>query len=268
MHRLQSLIENPHWVIRRNEVTLTPEILGKGGWGEVKIGVFRGTKVAVKCLHEAIISEHNCDLFSREMKIASNVRHPNLIQFIGATRVGNPIYIVTELMPTSLHKELKKGPLKQCQILTISSNVSAALNYLHLFKPHPIIHRDVTSSNVLLEPASNGLWKGTLSDFGSANLHHKIRPIEAYPGCPTYAAPESHSPNLHSPAIDVFSFGVLCLEMVTGCLPSENLERVKCVQRIQWPFMKSLIEHCTIHDLQSRPAIGKVLNDINTMEHM
>ena len=268
MHRLQSLIENPHWVIRRNEVTLTPEILGKGGWGEVKIGVFRGTKVAVKCLHEAIISEQNCDLFSREMKIASNVRHPNLIQFIGATRVGNPIYIVTELMPTSLHKELKKSPLKQCQILTISSNVSAALNYLHLFKPHPIIHRDVTSSNVLLEPASNGLWKGTLSDFGSANLHHKIRPIEAYPGCPTYAAPESHSPNLHSPAIDVFSFGVLCLEMVTGCLPSENLERVKCVQRIQWPFMKSLIEHCTIHDLQSRPAIGKVLNDINTMEHM
>ena len=140
--------------------------------------------------------------------------------------------------------------------------MSAALNYLHLFKLHPIIHGDVTSSNVLLEAASNGLWEGKLSDFGSGNLQHKIRPIEAYPGCPTYAAPESHSPNLHSLAMDVFSFGVLCLEMVTGCVPSEN------VQRVQWPFMKSLIEHCTIHDPQSRPAIGKVLNDINTMGHM
>ena len=269
MRRLQSLIENPYWVIHRDEVTMTQEILGSGGWGEVKVGVFRGTKVAVKCLHEAIISEHNRDLFSREMKIASHVRHPNLLQFIGATRVGNPIYILTELMPTSLCKELAKGPLKRCQILSISSNVSAALNYLHLFKPHPIIHRDVTSSNVLLEPTSNGQWKGKLSDFVSANLQHKIRTIEEYPGCPTYAAPESRSPNLHSPAMDVFSFGVLCLEMATCCLPSQNIvEREKCIQCIQWPFMKSLVEHCTIHDPQSRHAIGKVLNDINMMEHM
>ena len=77
---------------------ITNEILGIGGWGEVKVAIFRGTKVAAKCLYEAIITEHNLHLFSRETDIASRVRHPNLLQFIGAARVGKPI-ILTELIP-------------------------------------------------------------------------------------------------------------------------------------------------------------------------
>ena len=89
---------------------MTQEILGTGGWCEVKIGVFRGTKVAVKSLHQMIISEYNLELFSREMDTASRVRHPNLLQFIGATRVGNPM-VLTELMPTSLRKKLQETPL-------------------------------------------------------------------------------------------------------------------------------------------------------------
>ena len=97
--------DNPPWLIEREEVVMTEEVLGSGGWGEVKVGIFRGTRVAVKCLHQLIVSEYYLQLFSREMDIASHVRHPNLLQFIGATRVGNPI-IVTELMPTSLRKEL------------------------------------------------------------------------------------------------------------------------------------------------------------------
>ena len=86
------------------------------------------------------------------MSIAAKVRHPNLLQFIGATRVGSPI-ILCELMPTSLRKELETSPLTCPQILRISQDVSSALNYLHLWKPHPILHRDVSSPNVLLEPA-------------------------------------------------------------------------------------------------------------------
>ena len=77
---------------------MTGKILETGRWGEVKGSIFRGTKVAVKCLHQMILSEYNLDLFSREIDIASRVRHPNLLQFIGATRVGNPM-VLTELMP-------------------------------------------------------------------------------------------------------------------------------------------------------------------------
>ena len=108
----------------KKEVQMTPEILGTGGWDEVKIGIFRGTKVAVKCLYQVILSEYNLGLFSRELNIAFRIRHPNLLQFIGATRVGNPM-ILTELMPTSLHKE-------HHQIINIGHGVASALNYLHL----------------------------------------------------------------------------------------------------------------------------------------
>ena len=115
----------------------------------MQIGVFRGTKLAVKSLHQMIISQYNLELFSREMDIASCVRHPNLLQFIGPTRVGNPM-VLTELMPTSLRKKLEETPLTRSQILTVSSGVASALNYLHLWKPQLIFRCDVSSSNVLL----------------------------------------------------------------------------------------------------------------------
>ncbi|XP_019860285.1 PREDICTED: trichohyalin-like, partial [Amphimedon queenslandica] len=89
------------WVVDRNDIRMTERILGRGGWGEVRVARFHGLEAAAKVLHETIISEYNLSLFSREMNIASKIRHPNLLQFIGATTEGNPI-ILTELMPTSL----------------------------------------------------------------------------------------------------------------------------------------------------------------------
>ena len=68
------------------------------------------------------------------MEIAALVRHPNLLQFIGATQVGTPI-ILSELMPTSLRKEIEKSPLTRSQIIRIAQDISAALNYLHLWQP-------------------------------------------------------------------------------------------------------------------------------------
>ena len=210
-----------------------------------------------------ILSEYNLDLFSREMDIASRVRHPNLLQFIGATTVGNPM-VLTELMPTSLRKKLEETNLTHRQILTISGGVAAALNYLHLWKPHAILHRDVSSANVLLEPSGNGQWKGKLSDYGSANLLGKISTVG--PGNPAYAAPEAQSPKLHSPAMDVFSFGILLVEMVTCRLPSGSvLEREKHIRRILWSSIKSLAERCTENKPHLRPTIKLVLQEINQL---
>ena len=144
----QIQVAESSWVVNRREIIMTEVVLGKGGWGEVKVAGFRGLKVAAKCLYEVIISPYNIGTFSREMNIASKIRHPNLLQFIGATTEGNPM-ILTELMPTSLRKELETGGLAYPAILSISLDVACALNYLHLFKPHPILHRDVSSANVL-----------------------------------------------------------------------------------------------------------------------
>ena len=146
--RIYQQIADNHWVIDKDEVILTREELGRGSYATVNVGIFRGLRVAVKSLNDIIISDFNLALFSREMSIVSRVSHPNLVQFIGATKVDNPL-ILTELMSTSLYKEIRKIHLTKQQILSIAQDVALGLNYLHLFKPQPIIHRDVSSPNVL-----------------------------------------------------------------------------------------------------------------------
>ena len=263
--QVQQLQEQSHWVVRREEIEITEEILGKGGWGEVKVAKFRGLKVAAKCLHEVILSSYNTSVFTREMEIAARVRHPNLLQFIGATRVGTPI-ILSELMPTSLRKEIEKSPLTQPQIIRIAQDISAALNYLHLWQPHPILHRDVSSPNVLLEPSGSGMWKAKLSDYGSANLVQSISANSIAPGNPFYSAPEAPFPDQHSPAMDVFSFGVLLMEIILRRPPaSKTADKITQSETIQWATMKRLIQRCISHESQVRPSISQVLT---YLEHM
>ena len=201
------------WVVERREIQLTGPELGRGGWATVSVATFRGARVAAKCVHNAIISRHNVQLFRREMDMASRIRHPNLLQFIGATNVGEMV-ILTELMPTSLRRELEIEYFPPSLTTSIGLDVARALNYLHLMKPHPLIHRDISSANVLLEPLPNGRWKAKVSDYGTVNLLQRLDTI--CPGNPSYAAPEANDPNQQSTKMDIFSFGALLLEMLTG----------------------------------------------------
>ena len=261
--RLQQQIQEAEssWVVNRGEISMTEVVLGKGGWGEVKVAHFRGLKVAAKCLHEVIISPYNISAFAREMNIASKIRHPNLLQFIGATTEGNPI-ILTELMPTSLRKELETGGLAYPAVLSISLDVAFALNYLHLFKPHPILHRDVSSANVLLQPMGGygNACRAKLSDYGSANLQPLSRTNN--PGNPVYSAPESFNPREHSPAMDVFSYGVLLIEMVVCQFP-EKEKRKDHIDAINRQSMKNLIERCLIENYRQRPTMSDIIKEIN-----
>ena len=262
----QLRIQQDHWVVTKGDITMTQEVLGEGGWGEVRVAKFRGLRVAAKCLHDIIFSPYNLKLFTREMEMAARIRHPNLLQFIGATREGSPI-ILSELMPTSLCKQLEKAPLPRTHILCISVGVAAALNYLHLWRPSPIIHRDVSSPNVLLEPSADGSWKAKLSDYGSANLLQRISTRSVAPGNPVYSAPEAQVPVHHSPAMDVYSYGVLLTEMVL-CRPpgSTAEERQQLALSIKWPSFKDVVTRCIATDRQSRPSIADVLQQLEQMK--
>ena len=257
--QVQQLQDQSHWVVRREEIEMTEEILGKGGWGEVKVAKFRGLRVAAKCLHEVILSSYNVSVFTREMEIAARVRHPNLLQFIGATRVGTPI-ILSELMPTSLRKELETGPLPYPAVLTISQDIACGLNYLHLFKPDPILHRDVSTANVLLTHGQCG-WRAKVSDYGSANLQPMIgRTVN--PGNPVYSAPEAGVPRDHSPAMDVYSYGVVLIEMMICCIP-EVAQRQLHISSIQRPTFKALIERCLKENCRERPTMSEIIRNFN-----
>uniref|UniRef100_A0A1X7SVM1 Protein kinase domain-containing protein n=2 Tax=Amphimedon queenslandica TaxID=400682 RepID=A0A1X7SVM1_AMPQE len=256
---LQEFVQEMLELVNIREITMTGVVLGKGGWGEVKVADFRGLKVAAKCLYEIIISPHNIMKFSHEMNIASKICHPNLLQFIGATTEGNPI-ILTELMPTSLRKELETGGLAYHAVLNISLDVACALNYLHLFKPHPILHRDISSADVLLQGTGFG-WRAKVSDYGSANLQPLIGRT-TNPGNPVYSAPEAANPREHSPSMDVFSYGVLLLEMITRCIPLPE-ERVGLIDGIRKASFRSLVQRCLIVEYRHCPTMNDIITELN-----
>lgn len=195
-------LESRDWIISRDEVEVSKErSLGTGGWGVVKEGKFRGCRVAVKQIHELILSPHNRRLFMREMGIASRCRHPCLLQFIGATNDDGVPLFVTELMDISLRDLLEKQPLDKADLVTIALDVSRALNYLHLNRP-PIIHRDVSSANVLLWRRDKQ-WRAKVADYGTANFMRQCRTIN--PGAVIYSAPEVLSPE-QSPKVRQMNF--------------------------------------------------------------
>lgn len=254
-----------HWIVDKREVDITGEVLGKGGWGEVRVAKFRGTTVAAKFLHESVISDYNLELFIREMTIAAILRHPNLLLFIGAIKEGTPT-ILTEIMPTSLFAELQKGKFSRNNILAISKDVASALTYLHQWKPDPIIHRDISSPNVLLQLTATA-WTAKLSDLGSANFKKLINRTK-FPGNALYAAPEAEFPYQHSPKMDVFSFGILLIEVNVRQQPQTNqVSREGQIEMIcaQFPAMVDLIRKC-IHNLpNNRPSTTEILKDLHAL---
>ncbi|XP_019853471.1 PREDICTED: probable serine/threonine-protein kinase DDB_G0271682 [Amphimedon queenslandica] len=262
-YQQQAELTDDHWVINKDEVILTDEELGRGSYAVVTVGIFRGLRVAVKSLHTIIISDYNLALFSREMTVASQIRHPNLVQFIGATKVGNPL-ILTELMSTSLSHQLQKKRLTNKQILSIAQDVALGLNYLHLFQP-PIIHRDVSSPNVLLKPCTGPAgYEAKVADYGTVKVVQATTartgtgPYMA--GNPAYAAPEARDPDQHSPAMDVYSYSVLLMEM-NLCRPPEmeTARRARQSGSVSWSDMKSLIQRGLDNNPKNRPTMAQVL---------
>ena len=252
----------PPWAIPETELEVTETILGKGAYGEVRVGVYHGDRVAVKRLHNIIASDYYHKMIQREMGIAARLRHPKLVLFIGAVTRGN-LTIVTELMETSLRSELEHGRLQVDHILPISRDVACALCYLHSL-PEPIIHRDVSSANVLLNSAQGG-WVAKLGDYGSANFQAKLQTVG--PGCPVYAAPEAGRPEEQGPKMDVYSYGVLLLEMCTGTLPDPR--DLPFIQQTvhSWGQPKrqvgELACQCTLQSSDRRPHMRNVVTQLN-----
>ena len=201
--------QSPDWVISRDQIQLTEKFLGKGGWGSVFEGKYCGCTVAVKEIYEDLlnVSSHNRELLEREMNIASKCRHPCLLQFIGATNDERSALFVTELMEKSLRKLLEQRSLSTAEVVVISLDVARALNYLHQKKPRPIIHRDISSANVLLWRQADR-WRGKVSDYGAANFMQHT--MSVCPGAPIYSAPEALTKNQTGKVCHLLHYICMC----------------------------------------------------------
>ena len=254
-------ISSTHWAVRREEIELTGPELGVGGWATVTVAKFRGAQVAVKRIHNQIISRHNIELFQREMNIAARLRHPNLIQFIGATMEGE-MTIIMELMATSLRSQLETEEYFQPKLVkAICLDVALGLNYLHLIQPHPIVHRDISSANVLLEQLPLNKWRAKLTDYGSVNVVRQLRTEN--PGSPAYAAPEASNPRLQSPKMDIYSFGALILEMLTGRLPTPE-DRPGMFRKVQHEQLLHLIRKNLSENPEDRPSASAIISELSS----
>ena len=180
------------WMISKDEIKLSDKVLGTGAWGRVVEGNFRGMKVAVKEIHEIIQSAHNRLLFDREITFATLVRHPCILQFLAVAeyRTSKPL-LVAELMDMSLSQLVRdEKTLGNRFIRILALDVAYGLNYLHGFRPNPILHRDVNSGNVMVWRQGDK-WRGKLCDFGSAEFMGSK--MSENPGNPFYSAPEASS---------------------------------------------------------------------------
>lgn len=190
----EAAVQSRNWFIQREEVVVSETELGRGSWCRVRQGTFRGLQVAVKEMHNEIRSGYNQALFEKEISILSICSHPNLLQFIGVVNDNGNLLFVTEILDTSLRQALSPQQraliMNPEEIFILALDVSRALNYLHLNRPRPILHRDVSSANVLLWRRDN-FWRAKLSDLGSARFMHEQ--MDRFPGAPIYSAPETQS---------------------------------------------------------------------------
>ncbi|KAG2425170.1 hypothetical protein HXX76_013924 [Chlamydomonas incerta] len=246
-------------------VTLLPNaILGKGSFGRVYEGRYRGQHVAVKvaltCGPAASAAaaaaaasatdvegldcweEDDCAVQSlrQEMEVLARCAHPNVVKVLAMCLTPPRLCLVMELMETNLYRLLHRGNIQRfgsggllpmSMVFDVAIGVARALEYLH----PTITHRDLKPANVLIRGLESGRLEAKLADFGIARLRHTLQ-ATASPemGTPGYTAPECFDTTnwVVSHHADMYSFGVLLWEMLTGLEPWKGAPLVAIAYRI------------------------------------
>ncbi|KAF8017581.1 hypothetical protein BT93_H2689 [Corymbia citriodora subsp. variegata] len=209
--------------------------LGQGGFGAVYRGYLVGLDAAVAVKRISRGSKQGKKEFITEVKVISSLRHRNLVQLIGWCHEANEFMLVYEFMPNgSLDRHLfgKKSPLTWVARYKISIGLASALLYLHEEWEQCVVHRDIKSSNVMLDSGFNV----KLGDFGLARLmDHELGPqTTGLAGTFGYLAPEYVSTGRASKESDVYSFGVVTLEIATGRRSVDPMDRSSQMSLVEW----------------------------------
>jgi hypothetical protein len=248
--------------------------LGSGSWAVTFKGRYCNAKVA--CKNSRTLSspdlygiKDNSALFSRavhsfiqECEVLSLLRHPNVVLFIGMAydeRTRLPKYIVTECCDTNLFQFLQaQRNLPLSIVLYLGLGIAKGLSYIHSLTP-PIAHRDLSSKNILIQG-----YTPKIADLGSSAQSLEFRGAmftSVQPGAQPYMPPEAlgRGEGKYNELIDIYSFGILLMEIITGThpseLPMETYVKLACERQ---PSLAKLIKMCCSPPSQ-RPNANKIV---------
>ena len=281
--KYNSIHSRGDWIFSISDVVISDKVVGRGAFGEVKVATWKNLDVACKKLHSSGSSSSGDEekgdeepmfggpfnknsRLKSEIEILSKLRHPNLVQFLGACLDENevPLLILTELMQYSLYDilEVRKVKLVLADVIDISQDISAGINYLHSHDP-PIVHRDISSKNILMDGR-----RAKISDLGQAKMFDAsaLSRQSGMPGAMAYTAPEVLT-GKYTEKIDIFSFGVLIVQMCTGAYPriDRRDEHVKTATVGEFSPMSPLFMSMISYQPSDRPradTVCQIITDI------
>ncbi|KAI3717099.1 hypothetical protein L1987_68460 [Smallanthus sonchifolius] len=244
--------------------------VASGTFGDLYKGTYCSQEVAIKVLKPECIDADMLREFSQEVFIMRKIRHKNVVQFIGACTEPSKLCIVTEFMARGsiynfLHKQ--NGSFKLPLLLKIAIDISKGMSYLH---QNNIIHRDLKTANLLMD--EHEVVK--VADFGVARVQTQSGVMTAETGTYRWMAPEviEHRPYDHK--ADVFSFGVVLWELLTGEVPYSYLTPLQAavgvvqqglrptIPKQTHPKLTELLENCWQQNPTSRPEFTDILDKL------
>lgn len=279
---VQCAREIPEYEVDRSELDFSNSVdITKGTY---RIASWRGTEVAVKTLGDDVaLDEEKVKGFIDELALLQKIRHPNVVQFLGAVTLSSPMMIITEYLPKGdLRAFLKrKGVLKPLTTVKFALDIARGMNYLHENTP-AIIHRDLEPSNILRD--DSGHLK--VADFGLSKLMKVSKtvrehgPVSCQETSWRYVAPELFKNEEYDTKVDVFSFALIIQEMIEGHPPFESKREEEAAKAYcsneRPPFgasaknyalgLKDLIEHCWHDKPCKRPTFRQIISRLEDIE--
>lgn len=253
------------------------ESIGQGSCGSVYHALWFGSDVAVKIFSKQEYSDDLILSFRQEVSLMKRLRHPNVLLFMGAVTSPQRLCIITEFLPRgSLFLLLQKNTsrLDWRRRVHMAMDIARGMNYLHHFNP-PIIHRDLKSSNLLVDKN----WTVKVGDFGLSRLKHdSYLSTKTGKGTPQWMAPEALRNEPSDEKSDVYSYGVILWEIATEKIPWENLNSIQVIgavgfmeQRLDIPKdvdleWASIIESCWHREPQCRPSFQELLERLKDVQ--